>query len=341
MEPFLAIDCGTTNTRVWLIRDGQVAARAEVMAGVRDTARTGSVAALREGISQAVEQATARSGSDRPSWALAAGMITSNLGLNELPHAPAPVSSGDLAQAVEAVSFPELDSLTVYFVRGVRTGPIECRLDEAPQCDIIRGEETEIFGALETLGAEGPLLYIHLGSHTKMVRIDRHNRIASGITTLAGELDYVVRTQTILAGSLKSDQAEPFDGEMLDRGAAWVEQYGLSRSLFLIRILDQSGQYTTAQLVSLFAGAIAFGDIQAIRGHRLAEKGTSVILSGRTALQPVWRRFLQREGFEVTGLSEAQIEGAFLAGLQQIVFQSPAFAEGHGGAGNTAGEQAL
>ena len=328
MKPFLAIDCGTTNTRVWLIEGGEVAARAEVMAGVRDTARTGSTATLRGGIAKAIDQASSQAGVERPAFALAAGMITSNLGLVELPHAAAPVAAVDLSESVERVDFPERDSLAVYFVRGVRTGQAECSLDDAPDADIIRGEETEIFGALETLGLDGPLLYVHLGSHTKIIRVDKESRIAGGVTTLAGELDHVVRSETILSSALPPERMEQCDDELLDRGAEWTERYGLSRTFFLIRILEQSGKYDAQQLGSVFVGAIAFGDIQAIRGHGLAEPGARVILSGRPRFQSAWHRFLEREGFGVSALTEQQIESAFLTGLQKIVFNSPVFEEG-------------
>jgi 2-dehydro-3-deoxygalactonokinase len=327
VRPFLAIDCGTTNTRVWLIEDGEVTARAEVMAGVRDTARTGSTVVLRRGIAKAIGQASSQAGVERPTFALAAGMITSNLGLVELPHAPAPAGVGDLSESVERVDFSETEPLTVYFVRGVRTGQVGCGLDDAPDTDIIRGEETEVFGALEMLGIDGPLLYVHLGSHTKIIRIDSDNRIDGGATTLAGELDHVVRSETILSSALPPERTEPWDDDLLDRGAEWAERYGLSRTFFLIRILEQSGQYNAQQLGSVFAGALAFGDIQAIRGHGLAEQGTRVILSGRPRFQSAWRRFLEREGFGVTALTEEQIESAFLTGLQKIVFNSPVFQE--------------
>ena len=327
LTPFLAIDSGTTHTRVWLIRDGEIAARVQVDAGVRDTARTGSTATLRGAIGSAVQQAAARAGERPPRVALAAGMITSNLGLVELPHVPAPAGPRDLARAVERIEFAEPGVLAVYFVRGVRTGRVACGLADAPHTDIIRGEETEVFGALETLSLDGPLLYVHLGSHTKVIRVDRRGRITGGITTLSGELDHALRTYTILSGALAPERVRPCDPDLLDAGAEWARKYGLSRTFFLLRILEQSGEYGPQQLGSVFAGAIAAADLHALHGHRLVRKGTRVILSGRPRFQSAWRHFLEREGFDVTPLSQADTERAFLAGLQHIVFSSPAFRE--------------
>jgi len=331
MQPprlFLAIDSGTTNTRVWLLRDGEVVARADVLAGVRDTARTGSVATLRDGVRAAIRQAASQAGGETPTVALAAGMITSGLGLVELPHLPAPVGLKDLAQAVERVDFADAGGLAAYFVRGVRIGDVRCGLAGAPQTDIIRGEETEVFGALDMLSLPGPLLYIHLGSHTKAIRVDRRGRITGGVTTLTGELDHVVRTHTILSSALPPERMERFDDELLLAGAHWTEKYGLPRALFLIRILEQSGEYDPQQLGNIVAGALASADMHALRGHGLLRAPRApVILSGRPRFQAAWSRFLEREGLSVTVLSPEETERAFLTGLQRIVFTSPAFSQ--------------
>ncbi|MFW6158382.1 MAG: 2-dehydro-3-deoxygalactonokinase [Planctomycetota bacterium] len=323
---FLAIDCGTTNTRVWLLREGEVIARAEVQVGVRETARTGSPAMLKGGIDAAIEQAASRAGADIPDVGLAAGMITSRLGLVDLPHLPAPAGPDDLADAVERVDYPDHGGLSVYYVRGVRAGEVGCGLDGAPETDIIRGEETEVFGALQGLSLDSPLLYVHLGSHTKAIQIDAEGRIAGGITTLAGELDHVVRTETILSGALPPERMEPCDESLLDRGAEWARAYGLPRSFFLIRILDQSGQFEPHQLGNVFVGAIAGEDLHALRGHGLLDRYDRVVLSGRPRFQSAWRHFLERGGLDVTGLTEEQTEHAFLTGLRNIVFRSPDFA---------------
>ncbi len=327
-QAFLAIDCGTTNTRVWLIREGRAAARAEAQAGVRDTARTGSLDTLKTGIRKAIERASGQAGGERPGVALAAGMITSDLGLVELPHLAAPAGRDDLARAVERVVFSDLDGLAVYFVRGVRTGDVHCGLERAPDTDIIRGEETEVIGALDALSLSGPLLYVHLGSHTKVIRVDEQNRIAGGITTLAGELDHVVRTETILSSVLPPEGTGPHDEELVRTGADWSEKYGLSRTFFLLRVLEQSGDYGREQLGSVFAGALASADIQAMRGHGLlGGREPKAILSGRPRLQSVWTFLLEREGLSVTALSADETERAFVTGLQEIVFNSPAFTE--------------
>ena len=158
-EPLFAIDSGTTNTRAWVLRGEEVLGRGRAAAGVRDTARTGSDEFLKDGVRRALAAALEESSlSEAPRAAVAAGMITSELGLAEVPHLEAPVGWENLSEAVERVEFPDLGGLAVHFVRGVRSGPESPSAETATTADIIRGEETEIFGALEMLSLSGPLV---------------------------------------------------------------------------------------------------------------------------------------------------------------------------------------
>jgi 2-dehydro-3-deoxygalactonokinase len=199
-------------------------------------------------------------------------------------------------------------------------------LDDVPRSDIIRGEETELFGALAERGLGGPLLYVHLGSHHKAIRVDDQGRIAGGITMLSGELERAVREQTILAGSVTPQQAGSFDLDLAERGASWAADHGLPRALFLVRILEQGGDHSVGQLGSVVVGAVAGADVQAMRRSGMLVKGGSpVILSGRPNVQPVWQRLLEREGHPVTALTAEATERAFLNGLREIASRSPVF----------------
>jgi hypothetical protein len=82
-----AIDSGTTNARVRLLRDEQIIGGASAQVGVVNTAKTGSNAALKRGIRGAFVAALWRAHLtlvDVP-YALGAGMVTSELGALELP----------------------------------------------------------------------------------------------------------------------------------------------------------------------------------------------------------------------------------------------------------------
>jgi len=322
---FLAIDSGTTNTRVWLLREGRQVSRAQVQAGVRDTAATGSPEALKRGIRQAITVACEQAGEEIPSLALAAGMITSELGLSELTHVPTKAGRQELAERVALIRFPDLFDLDVCFVPGVRSGPWPCSADQAPEVDLIRGEETEIMGALDVLSLRGPLLYIHLGSHTKAIRVDEDNRIASSVTTLTGELLHGVRTNTVLAAVLSQSDGQ-LDSEFLVIGSRWHAEFGLARTLFLIRVLERSGGYSPDQLNSIAHGAFVEGDIDAFsRCGFLGPDTKQVVLSGQPNVQPAWQLRLEQLGHTPIALDASRRETCFLTGLQHIALSSPAF----------------
>src|SRR5262249_30267781 len=118
----ICVDAGTTNTRVWLVIGERVVARAQAGVGVRDTAREGSSerlrGALRELINQIGDDARNEGVAQSPECVIAAGMITSPLGLAEIPHVNAPAGLNDLAAAARPQSFPEITELPILLIPG-------------------------------------------------------------------------------------------------------------------------------------------------------------------------------------------------------------------------------
>src|SRR4030095_15122976 len=95
---YFAVDSGTTNSRVWLMRDREVLAKRRVSVGVRNTAIDGNNRALVNGIRETIFELTRESDLDgQPQIVIAAGMITSNLGLHEVKHVQAPAGLSELA----------------------------------------------------------------------------------------------------------------------------------------------------------------------------------------------------------------------------------------------------
>ena len=91
------IDCGTTNSRVYIVNEeAEVIAKAAQEVGVRDTAIHGSNQRLKEGLKETFLAALAEAGLEREdvAFVLSSGMITSEIGLLEIPHlwAPTPIA---------------------------------------------------------------------------------------------------------------------------------------------------------------------------------------------------------------------------------------------------------
>ena len=90
---YSVIDTGTTNTRIYIVKDtGEIVAKAYRKVGVRDTAISGSKKALVDGIVACFHDALANGGlrEDDINLIFVSGMLTSELGLIDLPHICAP-----------------------------------------------------------------------------------------------------------------------------------------------------------------------------------------------------------------------------------------------------------
>ena len=241
MMTILTIDTGTTNTRVCLWRDGAIAGQMTIPVGVRDTAISGSCVmlqtAVRDAIAATLEQAG--TGVEHVDLTVASGMITSALGLHEVPHLTAPVGLDDLARGMVCVALPEVFAKPIWFIPGVRNDVAEIGLDNCEAMDMMRGEEVEVMGLLAHGDLAGPLMVILPGSHTKFISLDEHGRIIACATTLAGELLQTISQNTILAKSLNNKFADAINPDMLLAGAELAGRTGFGRACFSVRILDQ------------------------------------------------------------------------------------------------------
>jgi 2-dehydro-3-deoxygalactonokinase len=95
--------------------------------------------------------------------ALAAGMIGSRQGWVEAPYAPCPAGFADLAGAI--VWHEAASGTPIGFVPGIS------RLDTGGVPDVMRGEETQTFGALAALSlADG--IFVLPGTHSKWVEVE-------------------------------------------------------------------------------------------------------------------------------------------------------------------------
>ena len=82
----IAIDGGTSTTRVCLVEEGHCIARFQSPVGVRDTAASGSNQKLQEAVRQGISQVLESSGLslEQVCGVYAGGMITSDVGLAEV-----------------------------------------------------------------------------------------------------------------------------------------------------------------------------------------------------------------------------------------------------------------
>ena len=185
MSNYLTVDGGTTNTRISLVRNGEIIGRV-----VKDVGARKSIAGnralksmIKDGILQLLEENHMKAGEIHR--ILASGMVTSECGLMELPHITAPAGIKELHSAMVEVHFPDITEIPFVLGPGVRTDS-SC-LETA---DVMRGEETELFGLTDKLEPEKA--YILPGSHSKCIFGDDKGRISHFFTSLTGEMFFVL-----------------------------------------------------------------------------------------------------------------------------------------------------
>lgn len=305
MGTYLLVDSGTSHTRVRLWCDGRIAASAERAVGSRDCAAAGHngvlLAALREAIAEARRGA-------HPTAVICSGMISSNLGLIEVPHLTVPLSPDTLAHRLFEVFVPELCDLAVYLVPGLKTVPegLVCA-DNLGQVDLMRGEETEVVGLLDMLQPALPALFFHLGSHHKAIRVDQTGRISASRTALTGELLQAVRAQTILANSTLPEIGYDLPQDMWRMGLALARQEGLGRALFLVRAAEQVWERDRAETTALLLGALLDTDLKMLAN--MPEHVETTVIYGKGAFGPMLRECLQDAGYGAVQLLDAEQSG--------------------------------
>ena len=96
------IDAGTSNTRVYLWQDTTILAEAQMPIGVRHTAIDRHNKKLTAAVRDTLREAARKAGvtMDDIACILGAGMLTSNVGLKEIPHLAAPISLDALSHAI-------------------------------------------------------------------------------------------------------------------------------------------------------------------------------------------------------------------------------------------------
>ncbi len=323
---YLAVDTGTTNTTVWLLQDDRVIAQLREPVGARLSAFGDDSRKLAEVLRECFHQLSRKTG-QCPSFVLAAGMITSSLGLLEVPHVLAPADSKTLSLHVRRKTLPQITNVPFFFVPGVRIHPFPARLGSVEMADVIRGEETEIMGLLSEKPDPAPWVLLHLGSHTKAIEIDRGGRIVRGVSTLGGECLELLRTRTVLARRLgQLGEVPALRPRLVRRGAECAAEHGLLRAAFMVRLLEENPTYAAQDLYSFLIGAVIGTDYKALATLFKAKK-SRVLLSGHSLLMQAWREILRQldRNLPVIILPPEGRTDAFLKGLREIVFVSPVY----------------
>lgn len=316
----ICVDLGTTNTRVWLVNSQKmVLAHVRAQVGVRDSAREGNSNAIRRTLRSLIDEVLAACSEHRPDRVIAAGMITSALGLLEIPHLRAPAGIAELAAATQAHTFADITELPIYLIPGVRCGPADATGDQIAQTDLMRGEETLCVGLIAQRQIETETTVLNLGSHWKAIQIGIDGRILRSATSLAGELLHAAQTSTILASAMPEHRPSVLDPNWIDLGFRQQKESGLARTLFCVRLLQLRAAASADQLVAYMAGAFIASDMAGLIASGAIRRNSPVLVVGNPAVSQAWAQSLHRESIPASVVSESECEQAMLAGLTAIV----------------------
>jgi 2-dehydro-3-deoxygalactonokinase len=287
---FIGVDWGTSNARFILVGEDGASLAEKAGAGI---ARLAGAAAIEAECFEAIDPWIKEHGS-LP--VVMAGMVGSNIGWQLAAYVPSPATAAEIAAAT--VSFTAR-GVSFHILPGVSTR----RADGLP--DVMRGEETQIFGAL----AGDDALICLPGTHAKWAQV-RSRAIITFHTALTGELLDIVGRNSILLNPKRPPHAVPDAAFM--KGVACIKNssMGIESLIFTVRsrqIIEAVSQADSeAYLAGLCIGADVRSALQVYGMHQpLTLVGTPALLA------------LYAAALEIFGLTSRQINGgdAVLAGL--------------------------
>jgi 2-dehydro-3-deoxygalactonokinase len=299
------------------VDDGRVGATARRPVGVRDTVLTEGPRPVLAAVRETVDEVCRAGRVDEADLIVAAGMLTSEVGLEAVPHVPAPAGLDELARGVLVRRLPEVSGRPIHLIPGVRT-PAREGPDGWAEADIMRGEECETFGALARLPATSPAqtrAFLWPGSHTKLVEVDDSGRIVRSYTTLAGELMQAMARHTLLAASLPGELPDDPDRDAVEAGVRLAEKEGLGRAAFLVRVAALTEALGPSERASFWLGAVVGEDVDRLARHPILAGGCPVWVGGRQPLRALYAdRLARRHGGPVALLDDAACEAASALG---------------------------
>jgi len=204
------------------------------------------------------------------------GMVGSRQGWVEAPYVACPAGAAEIAAAMTMIS--------TRIGRVVVVPGLSAR-DRRGAPDVMRGEETQILGALRANGrADG--LFVLPGTHSKWARVEA-GRIVAFATFMTGEVFAALKDHTLLGRLMAApDQTDAVSGAAFARGlasAAALERPGdLLHAVFMTRTLGLFDELPAQALAEYLSGLLIGAEVLAgAQGARQAFVVGSPALTAR------------------------------------------------------------
>lgn len=274
MQQLLAVDWGTSSLRGALLdSNGQVLEERSFPRGIL-TVEPGEFAGVFETCFGDWMKAAG-------TFCLISGMAGSRQGWLEAPYCACPAGFSELA-----AKLAWLEAGRIAIVPG-----LSCENDGLP--DVMRGEEVQVFGALQLLGHKDGQLVLP-GTHSKWVTV-QDGRIETFSTFMTGEFYALLRQQSILARTLPHTEPDT-DWPAFDQGTDLaMRSASLLHTAFSVRTLDLFRRMSQICLPSFLSGLVIGEELRA----RALPAGAQVVVVGSDALTLRYERALSRHGARV------------------------------------------
>jgi 2-dehydro-3-deoxygalactonokinase len=295
-HPFIAVDWGTSSFRAALIApDGEI---------LDELAEPRGILSFKKGEFAAYLIATcARFTAAGGRFFLLSGMVGSKDGLAEVPYCPCPATAGHLALMV---GWAVKDRVAI--VPGVRS----------EYFDVMRGEETQVFGAAAVLETQDALMVLP-GTHSKWVSLEG-GAITGFNTFMTGEFYALLAQHSILAkslpqpGSAPHSSNPPLDNDAFIQGIEYATtSESLLNTAFSVRVKSLFNQLQLEQAASYLSGLVIGEELLSMQ----LDPGTQVVVVGSQALCERYTLALTHLGIETRTLGTQ----AAWAGLHSIYTQ--------------------
>ena len=200
---------------------------------------------------------------------LIAGMAGSQQGWLEAPYCLCPAGFADIAARLAWVTSNRPGKIAI--VPG-----LSIDLDDV--LDVMRGEETQVIGALQLLGLQDARMVLP-GTHSKWVTVS-NSQITDFSTWMTGEFYALLRQHSILARTLPLTDT-PHDEAAFTQGVACaLRGDGLLHTAFSARTLSLFKRMASDALPSYLSGLVIGEEL---KGQRLSN-GESLVLIGAPEL---------------------------------------------------------
>ena len=212
---------------------------------------------------------------------LISGMAGSRQGWQEAPYCPCPAGFAELGQHLLW-----LQPGRIALVPG-----LSCTsTDPLNTPDVMRGEEVQIFGALQLAGRDSATLVLP-GTHSKWVQV-QGGRVTQFQTFMTGEVFALMSQHSILGKTLDLNGA--FDEATFLQGVDQSQQPGsVLHHLFAVRTLGLFDRLSATQLPSFLSGLLIGEEL---RNPAVSPDSPPVILIGSQALTLRYSLALQHLG---------------------------------------------